>query len=468
MVNIASFKRLTLLSYFWIILLVLSSTMVHAQKKAASIWASARFNKTSVMVGEPLVVTVTVYTSTWFTDPPVFSEIQVSGALMVRLENLVGAKTVAIGNKKYPAIEQKFVVYPTIIGENILPSFDIRTTCPPEGDYKGIERIVKTKERVFNVLPPPEGIDTDKWLSSYNVSIADTWDRPLKDLKAGDVLERRIRIRASGTLAAFISPIELDELDFGSYYMKTPIMGNIQNQRSFTGSRTEIITYLIEKDGDFTIPKIEVPWFNLSKKTQELATIEPIDISVAANPDIEFILSRQKALQEELAKEEVIVEEEEEPFEFLGLNWWQLILVVLALVAVIRFVIHMIKNLQLKIKTQKEKELASEGHYLELLDEACKTGESKGIIRHLFFWYDRFRDSNYTAEIGSFVDQAENQSLTDQLTTMASMTYQKDDWESIIPDKEHLVENINKGRHNTKKKKETIDENAWLNLNPER
>ena len=73
-----------------------------AQKKPASIWASARFNKETVMVGEPLVVTITVYTSTWFTQPPVFQEIQVSGALMVRLQNTVGAKTVTIGNKKYP------------------------------------------------------------------------------------------------------------------------------------------------------------------------------------------------------------------------------------------------------------------------------------------------------------------------------------------------------------------------------
>ena len=71
------------------------------------------------MVGEPLVVTITVYTSTWFTSPPVFGEIQVPKALMARLEQRTGSLRKTIGKKTYPAIEQKFVVYPIQIGENM-------------------------------------------------------------------------------------------------------------------------------------------------------------------------------------------------------------------------------------------------------------------------------------------------------------------------------------------------------------
>ena len=240
---------------------------MHAQKKPASIWATAHFNKKEVMVGEPLVVTITVYTSTWFTQPPIFSEIQVAGTLMMKLQQRSGAKSVTIGRNQYPAIEQRFVVYPATIGENILPSFEVITNCPPEGDFKGIERTVETKERKFTVLPPPEGIDTSQWLSAYSLTLSETWDRALKDLKAGDILERRIRIQAGGALSALIPPADIGNIDFGSIYPKKPILGNVQNKGSFTGSRTEIITYLIEKDGNFTIPGIEVPWFNLKTKT---------------------------------------------------------------------------------------------------------------------------------------------------------------------------------------------------------
>ena len=104
-----SLNQTAKIGLFIMILLTAVSTS-YSQKKPASIWASAYFNKKEVMVGEPLVVTIKVYTSTWFTEPPVFSEIQVAGALMVRLQQRSGASTTTIGNKRYPTIEQRFVV----------------------------------------------------------------------------------------------------------------------------------------------------------------------------------------------------------------------------------------------------------------------------------------------------------------------------------------------------------------------
>lgn len=447
-------------------LILVFSTLAIAQKKPASIWATARFDKQTVMVGEPLVVTITVYTSTWFTEPPKFEEIQVSGALMVKLENTVGAKTVTIGRKKYPAIEQRYVVYPSVIGENVLPPFEVITSCPPEGDFKGVERVVSTKEGKFTVLPPPDGIDISNWLSSYDVKVSETWDRPLEDLKAGDVLERRIRIRAMGTLAALIPPVELDPAEFGTIYPKTPILGNIQNQGSFTGSRTEIITYLLEKDGDFKIPEVTIPWFSIRAKEERTETLPAIDLAIASNPDLEFILSRQKALQEELAKEAPEEVEEEKTFEFMGLNWWQLLLVVLALIALIRQLIQWYKKIQLKQKDRKEKELASEGHYFELLKEASREGDSKTVVRQLFFWYDRFREGKFDPRIRDFAEQSGSEQLLGQLEENAVALYEKDELDKKYPAGEKLLENLEAARKKSQEKKQVEEEDAWLHLNP--
>lgn len=451
---------------FWLCLIVIShTTTLIGQKKAASIWATANFNKETVMVGEPLVVTITIYTSTWFTDPPEFEEVQVSGAIMVRLAKN-GAKTVTIGKKKFPAIEQSYVVYPSIIGENILPSFDIKVSCPPEGDFKGVERIVSTKERNFTVLPPPEGVDTSKWLSSYGVTLTDTWDRPLENLKAGDVIERRIRIKANGTLAALIQPIDTPQIDFGSVYPKTPILGNVQNLGSFTGSRTEIITFLIEEDGTFSLPEVVVPWFNLRTKKLTEEKLPAVEFNVAPNPDLEFILSRQKELQEELANEETEEIVEEEPFEFLGLNWWQLLLVILALSAIVTQLVGLIKKLQLKMKEKKEIELASEEHYFQVLEEACKGGDSKTIIRQLFFWYDRFRGTEYRPEIEDFVDRTHNEALADQLGNTAVSVYKEEKWSTKIVGNEELIKNLSEARKNNENNKKKKEEDKWFDLNP--
>ena len=437
-----------------------------AQKKPASIWATARFNKKTVMVGEPLVVTISVYTSTWFTEPPVFSEIQVAGALMVRLEQRSGAKTVTIGNKRYPAIEQKFVVYPNKIGENTLPSFEVITSCPPEGDYKSIERTVRTKESLFTVLPPPEGVDTSQWLSAYNLTLTETWNKPLDNLKAGDVLERRIRIRAGGTLAALIPPIVLDTVAFGSIYPKSPILGNIQNSNSFTGSRTEILTYLLESDGSFTIPEVQVPWFNLRKKERETAVVGSISIVVAPNPDIEFILSRQKALQEELAKEAPVVVAEEAPFEFLGLNWWQLILVLLAIIAIVIQLIRWIKKLSRSREKKLQAQRASEEHYFQLLLGALEKGEPRQAIRQLYYWYDRFRGGKFRPALKHFAGRPENKSLLGQLEKESEFRYKEEQWETLISGADELATNLKSARKQQLNEKKLRDEQNWLEINP--
>ena len=418
------------------------------------------------MVGEPLVVTITVYTSTWFTTPPVFTEVQVAGALMVRLEQRSGAKSITIGNKSYPAIEQRFVVYPNIIGKNTLPSFEVITSCPPEGDYKGIERTVLTKENYFDVLPPPEGVDVSEWLSAYSLTLTETWNRPLENLKAGDVLERRIRIRAGGTLAALIPPARVDTVAFGSIYPKQPILGNVQNAASFTGSRTEILTYLIESDGNFDIPELRVTWFNLRNKSLETASLPGITIEVAPNPDIEFVLSRQKMLQQELAKEAITVIEEKKPFEFLGLNWWQLSLVVLTVIAAIFQLIRFGKKIATKRKIKQQAQEESEEHHFDLLVEALKKGEAKKSIRQLYKWYDRFRPNKYGPGISEFANAIESKPLLSQLEHESETRYKNEKWEARITDSESLAANLNTVRKESFRKKVELDKDSWLNINP--
>ena len=391
--------------YLWPVLaLILICGTGMAQKKPASIWASARFNKKTVTAGEPLVVTVTVYTSTWFTQPPVFSEIQVSGALMVRLAQRSGAKTVTIGRKQYPAIEQRFVVYPNIAGKNTLPPLEVVTTCPPEGGYKGITRTVETKPAVFEVLPPPEGADSSRWLTAYNLSLSETWDKPLKDIKAGDVLERRIRIRAGGALAALIPPLDIEKGDFGSVYPQPPILANVQNSASFSGSRTEIVNYLFEKDGSFELPELQLSWYNLRSRQLETARLPAIQIEVAANPDIEFILSRQQELQAELAEALPTEEVAEEDFKFLGLNWWQTLLLFLGLAGLGTIGVKWWRRFRTRRQLEKQVFQDSEAHYFQLLTASIEKADSRETVRLLYHWYDRYRAENYGPELRSMTD----------------------------------------------------------------
>lgn len=449
-----------------LIALLLSSSMAWANTKPARIWATATFNKEKVLVGEPLVVTVTVYTSTWFTQPPVFSEIQVQGALMVRLEQRSGARSVTIGRQQYPAIQQQFVVYPSVIGTNRLPAFEVITTSPPEGGYKGIERVIKTKERTFEVLGPPEGTDTSNWMTAFDLQLTESWDRPLEDLKAGDILERRIRIEASGTLSAAIAPPVIEDIDFGSIYPQTPQLSNRQMRGSFNGTRTEILRYLLEKDGQFEIPALEMNYFSLKDKELRSKSLPATALDIAPNPDLAFILSQQELLQAELAKEQPQENVVEPSWSYLGLNAWQWSLLLLAGIGLLVILGRWFKRFQIRRARKQVEHLDSEAYHFQQLEHISKTGTNRELIRQLGFWFDRYRLSGGSRHLRTLAKSDPQDELNPELDKLSDLAYRQDQLDQSQEQGPSLVEGIKRARKQQNKKRDRAQQRYWDQLNP--
>ncbi len=411
-------------------MLFLSATfVVRAESGPANIWASVQFSKRSVVVGEPLVVTVTVYTSTWFTAPPRFGEIQIPKAMMVDYRQRSGATQKTIGNKSYPAIEKKFVVYPFNIGENRLPQLTIVTESPPEGDYKGRRRVIKSPERTFTVLSPPEGSYSKKWLTAYHVNLTEQWDQPLDQLMQGDVLERRITMQASGALAALIPPLEPESGGFGNVYTKPARLGNVQNENSFTGTRTERWTYLMESAGNFTIPGIKVSWYDPLSGKMESAAIAPREITIAENPDMDFLLTMQDSLQALL--EETGEEVKKEPFEWMGLNWWQLAVAMLTGLVIIYLFVRVIRRIVVTARRHRVAATESEAYYFEKLMKVCREGDPAKVMEGLIAWYDRYREGRYDPGFENFLCAASDPRLNENFIRLERIVFageEQGDW----------------------------------------
>ena len=393
---------------------------VRIAAEPANIWASVQFNKSSVVIGEPLLVTVTVYTSTWFTSPPEFSEIQVPDALMINYEQRTGSMRKTIGNKTYPAIEKKFVVYPFREGENVLPALTIVTESPSEGEYKGKRRIIKSPEKKFTVKQPLEDINREKWLTAYGVRLTETWDQSLKGLKQGDVLERRITIRAIGALAALIPPLDLPESAFGNIYPKPHSLSNTQNESSFSGTRTETWIYLLESEGAFKLPEVSVSWFDPRTGSLETTGIPKKEIEIVENPNLDFLLSMQDSLR-------ILLEEGQtanaEPFEFMGLKLWQLLIAVISGIVIIylivRFIVYALATLEIKRKSITD----SEQHYFKLLQEAAMKEDPAVFMRQLMLWYDRFRKGKFMPTFNDFIKHVEEQELENQYEKLEQIIF---------------------------------------------
>ncbi|MEN8201588.1 MAG: BatD family protein [Bacteroidota bacterium] len=443
------------------VLLFPAAFMARAETTPANIWASVQFNKRSVVVGEPLIVTVTVYTSTWFTAPPEFSEIQVPEAMMVDYQQRTGAKQKTIGNKSYPAIEKKFVVYPFRVGENSLPQLTIVVESPPEGDYKGKRRVIKSPERTFTVKPPPEGLNMEKWLTAYNVQLFERWDKPMDQLMQGDVCKRRITIQAYGALAALIPPLELEGGGYGNVYSQPASLNNVQNQASFTGTRIESWTYLMESEGTYTIPGIKVSWYDPGSGKVESVAIEAREISIAENPNLDFLLTMQDSLQALLETGEEI---EKEPFEWMGLNWWQLVVAGLSGLIIIYLVIRMIRRIVSSVRRRKVAAIESEEHYFEELVKVSREGDPSKVMKALIGWYDRYRSERFGPGFENFICVAGAADLKNSFAQLERIVFageEQDDWNG-----KSMMELVREARKKVTNRYKPTPELELIELNP--
>ncbi|WKK66652.1 hypothetical protein [Lutimonas zeaxanthinifaciens] len=357
----------------------------------SQVLSEIKVNKGSAYVGEPVQVSVGIYTSTWFTSGVNFGNIKVNGAFTVYFRSVSVNKQ--IKGKNYAGVEAIYNVFPYDEEDLVFPSLELIVETPNEGDYKGIKRTVKTKERAIVIKGIPKGFDKENWLVSSNVYVNESWKGNIKSIKVGDVIERSISRKASGTVAELIPPIVWDSIESVSLYPTRPDIATNKSKTAISSARTESVRYLFEKEGTVDLPEITVNWWNPRQQKLYKKTIPGKSIEVLPNPDLGMLESVRDSLliaspalsDEKIEKSQakILGLTVKEFLTYLGIG----ILLLLFLYKALRWLL-ITKGLLTRIKNNRKAYLESEKfHFKIFLSEVAKK-DSKSSLNALYKWID--------------------------------------------------------------------------------
>lgn len=305
------------------------------------------FNKGSVYVGEPIEVSVTVYSSTWFTEGVDPGNIKINGAYTVYFRSLSTSKK--FGNKLYAGVTLFFNVFP-YNEENVeFPSLEFVVETPDEGNYVGVKRKVKTRAREIVVKPIPPGMDKNAWLVSSSMRVYDSWKGDLTKVKVGDVLERNITMKVGGTISEFIPQIQFDSIQGISLYPKRSYLKNNKTKTAISAQRTDGTRYLFEKEGVYIIPEITVYWWNPRYSKLYKRVLKETKIEVAPNPDLGMLESVRKSLEATVEKES----EEEKELLIFGFSLKQFLAIILVSIVTLFFGFKILRKAIKAVKAKK-------------------------------------------------------------------------------------------------------------------
>jgi hypothetical protein len=368
-----------------------------------------------IIVGQTVRVNVTVLVPNYFTGEPEFPQLNIDNAIVVLPEERPANSNESINGESYAGITKAYLIYPQQPGSYKLPHAEIvvqYAVQPP----KSAEVRLPLPELSFEATIPLQAAGLDYFLPTASLTITQKFDKPMKDLKVGDTFTRTVIITAAKLRAMMIPPTKFEAADGIVVYPKQPAVDDIKTKQDefVQGRRVDIATYLIRKEGSYTLPGIQIKWWDLAAHKIRTATLPAIHSTAAPNP----------AYSPELPPEPEPVVAPVQPKANPMKRYLRLaeiagvVLVSLAILtwAWFRFGARLFSEWIESRRAYKNSEAA----LFAKLRKASRAGKAEDAYTSLLGWLRRFQPG---VALGQFLANSADAELTQEVEALASQLY---------------------------------------------
>jgi hypothetical protein len=141
-------------------------------------------------------------------------------------------------------------------------------------------RQLKTPATSFTAKTPADTKGIQGLVSTTNMSAEQAWEPEPTEIKAGDAIQRTIRLQADDVPGMLLTPVSFARLDGVGVYQKEPTVADSYVRGELAGTREEAVTYVFEQAGPVEIPAAVFYWWNVSSEQLEKITLDGIKIQV--------------------------------------------------------------------------------------------------------------------------------------------------------------------------------------------
>lgn len=240
----------------------------------------------NIMVGQPVRLIVSVFVPNYFSGSPEFPEFEIENAIVVLPQDRPENSNTQINGASYAGIAQTYVIYPQQTGDFRVPSARLSVPyaiAPP----RSTTAHPLLPGLIFHAGVPAAAKDLPYFLPTTRLTITQKWSRPLRGLRTGDSVERIITVTAAKMQGMLIPPLPLDQPDGIRIYSTEPAVRDQKTARGdfIYGQRIQNAKYFIQKAGNYTLPAIELKWWNLATNRLAIATLPETKFTAAVHPD---------------------------------------------------------------------------------------------------------------------------------------------------------------------------------------
>ena len=348
---------------------------------AAHAWAQsdaqARLNlsgENQVLMGQMVRLYVEVVAPQPFTNPPLFPELEVTGAITLQPEQMGNSFSERHGVDTWFGVRKTYVVFAQRPGALQIPPITVRLGSAP-----GAQRLT-TEGLVLDVAAPSTDVPADRVVVTSRLRVSEHFDADLDGLVVGDAIGRRVDISVDDALGLLIPPIHFEAPDGTVAYPGKPRVSDSANRGRYSGSRTQEVTYMLTRPGDVELPEIEVFWFNIATRTLETETLPARTFTVAVSPTGDAG-SASGGFDGAAAALRL-------------LDWLRASIGVISVGIIVLYLLWRLGRrygpmVVAYLAVARERRRTSEARYFEDLENALRSGDENDRVRRFWRWIDR-------------------------------------------------------------------------------
>jgi hypothetical protein len=362
-----------------------------------------------VYLGQRTDLIIEVRTDSWFTTAPKYPELKLPGAITLMPDSFGVNTTTREGGITWAGQRRRYVVFPQRPGELIVPPIELSLAVATNGKAGAITKAV-TPPITISVAVPPGSETVASFLTSESYRIQERWDGDSDNLQVGDAITRTITQTADGVFALVLPTVAFLPIDGLAVYPTTPELSDKTNRGQYSATRVDSVTYVLEEEGDFTLPPVETHWFDIRSGTMRSETLESLNIAVLTNPDALLGIAEEQAPVASKGAAETIRK---------LLNWLETNVALLTAVAAIILALHWLWGNVISAwirqrRNERERFKLSEDAFYQKLNAAVASRDPDRFVKSFWLWSDRLPNRGVPLSTDSLSESADT---SDFITT---------------------------------------------------
>jgi hypothetical protein len=266
------------------VLLLLVISLPSDKARAANVFTFIEGGPEQVVwVGQQVAFFVSISMSDRPDGSPRFIIPDVQGGVLLKLEDSPIYDTESRDGAVYTTWKYSFVFYSHRAGDNLIPPVIVYVRLP-ESDGAITEYQTETEPLRFVSQMPPGAEALTTLITTTTLIATESWNPDHTELLVGDAFTRVIELRASDLMGMGFPPLTFTSSGVMAIHQKPPQINDEIHRGEMVGQRIETVIYICEQAGEFILPALVIPWFDLTAQELKRVTFPERRIQVSPNP----------------------------------------------------------------------------------------------------------------------------------------------------------------------------------------